>query len=239
MSGRPTATVHGVDGCRAGWLRAGLVPGGDGGSGGLEYQLHARFDDCLAATVGEIVVVDMPIGLLEEAEPGGRPCDRDARRMLGQPRGSSVFPPPARPALSADGYADAMRRNGRGMSLQAYNVLAKIREVDAALTLEGQSRVYEGHPEMAFMRLAGAPLGPPKRRAAGRRQRRALLENALREPIEAEAIRERYGRGSVAADDILDAVVLTLTARHVLEGTAQIAGDGSRDARGLEMAIRY
>jgi len=43
------------------------------------------------------IAIDIPIGLLE----GPRVCDKAARKLLGQPRGSSVFPAPCRPALEA------------------------------------------------------------------------------------------------------------------------------------------
>src|SRR5215510_228308 len=38
------------------------------------------------------VAIDIPIGLLDVYEPGGRTCDRVARSLLGRTRGSSVFP---------------------------------------------------------------------------------------------------------------------------------------------------
>jgi len=39
----------------------------------------------------KIVAVDVPIGLLERYEKGGRACDRAARQLLGKYRRSSVF----------------------------------------------------------------------------------------------------------------------------------------------------
>jgi predicted RNase H-like nuclease len=42
--------------------------------------------------------VNMPIGLPECV---ALPCDRKARRLLGHPRGTSVFPEPTRPMLAA------------------------------------------------------------------------------------------------------------------------------------------
>jgi hypothetical protein len=48
----------------------------------------------------DIVAVDIPIGLNEEYEAGGRFCDREARKCL-RGRASSVFPAPVRPVLAA------------------------------------------------------------------------------------------------------------------------------------------
>lgn len=44
----------------------------------------------------KIVAADVPIGLLERYEKGGRACDRAARKLLGKYRRNSVFPAPIR-----------------------------------------------------------------------------------------------------------------------------------------------
>src|SRR5271157_3482359 len=49
----------------------------------------------------DIIAIDIPIGLLDAYEIGGRACDRAARKFLGKPRGNSIFPAPVRPVLAA------------------------------------------------------------------------------------------------------------------------------------------
>ena len=96
------------------------------------------------------VAVDMPIGL-----PGPdqtRDCEREARRRLG-PRRHSIFSTPARQYLHAQEFSQV-----RGMSLQSFHLLPKIRELDHWITPERQQRVMEAHPELCFLRLAGRPL---------------------------------------------------------------------------------
>jgi predicted RNase H-like nuclease len=95
--------VAGVDGCRGGWMVVlAQVAGGAGLPGRMSSRLCATFEEVLALPERPVsVAVDMPIGLLERAAPGGRPCDREARTMLGRPRASSVFSPPTRKALAA------------------------------------------------------------------------------------------------------------------------------------------
>src|SRR2546429_7754485 len=52
----------------------------------------------------EIVALHAPIGLPSEHHPGGRACDREARRLLGPRRGAGAGPPPAPPgAADAEG----------------------------------------------------------------------------------------------------------------------------------------
>ena len=203
--------VAGVDGCRGGWVVAhhGTV------------QVLAAFTDVLTLDV-EVIAVDMPIGL---PDAGPRACDVEARGRLG-PRRSSVFAAPVRSVLHERSYADALARHratdGRGLSKQAFHLLPKIAEVEAAL----DDRVIEAHPELAFARLLGAPARHPKRTPAGRAERLAALGLASRPRV----------RGA-APDDVLDAIALTHVARRVLAGDAERLGDGGRDGRGLRMAI--
>jgi predicted RNase H-like nuclease len=201
--------VAGVDGCRAGWVvadDAGVV-------------VVASFADVLALS-HDVVGVDIPIGLL--SEPGPRACDVEARRLLGRPRASSVFPAPPRAALAWRSWADAS-----GLSRQAFNLLAKIGEVDALMTPSLQDRVFEVHPEVSFAVMAGAPMAHAKRTAAGRAERLGLL------PASAGSASVR----GAAGDDVLDAYAVLWSARRAAEGQARRLGADEVDARGLRMEI--
>ncbi len=142
---------------------------------------------------------------------------------------------PAR-ARHAD-HAEALRRSraidGRGISIQAFNLLAKIAEVDAAIDPELTDAVVEAHPESAFAELAGAPLPTTKRTAEGRAQRLALLAEPF--PDSAALLTGRL-RGA-APDDVLDAAAAAWSARRWAAGTALVLGDGSLDRRGLPMRV--
>src|SRR4051812_4450040 len=117
--------VAGVDGCRSGWLviLCALAPR-ESMPLHITSRLCTDFQAVLDLTERPIAVaVDMPIGLLERAAPGGRGCDREARAVLGRPRSGSVFSPPTRPGLAALKYEDAARANGAGMSKESFNIL--------------------------------------------------------------------------------------------------------------------
>ena len=239
----PTCWTAGVDGCRRGWL---VVLAGFGPDGTRPVRGHV----CLLATFAEVlalqpapaaIAVDMPIGLLERAAPGGRDCDRAARALLGRARASSVFSPPARPALVNESYADAMARNGGGMSRQAYNILPRIREVDAAMTVLAQQRVFEAHPELVFARLAGKPLPHSKRSAAGVQVRLHCLRRAWGRALpDTEQVRTDLGRARVALDDVLDACALACAAHAIHRGDGHRVPDTPpHDARGLRMEIWF
>ena len=233
--------MAGVDGCRAGWL---VVLAHPLARHAQEHQVTicARFDDVLALLpTSSVSAVDIPIGLLVEQQPGGRDCDRCARRLLGR-RASSVFTPPTRPLLDATHYAQV---RGHGLSIQAFNILPKIREVDRVMTPTLQQRVYEAHPELAFQFLAGHPLQDRKKTVAGREERLRLLEtipspwfHGIRAAF--EQVLHTCKRTDVAPDDILDAYVLMWTALRIWRAQAhRVPRSPQHDARGLRMEIWY
>ena len=234
--------VAGVDGCRAGWV----VVLSDGAR--TEVTVARDFRTVLEATRGARVVgVDMPIGLLDAAAPGGRECDRHARRLLGRERACSVFSPPARCALTRPTYAGALSANRAssaarlGISIECFFLFPRLREVDEALTGDPRlaDRVTEVHPELSFRALAAAPVGlvEPKRSPRGRSRRVGLLRPVF--PRIARAL--HAGVAGVAPDDVLDAHAVAWSAARVARDTAIClpARPAPRDARGLPMAIWY
>ncbi len=132
-----------------------------------------------------------------------------------------------------------------GLSVQAYHLLPRIRELDALLTPQLQLQVWESHPELAFTALTGAPIPYPKRTAEGQQVRlNALLQafgNAGYALWEAAlALQAGYSRSQVGRDDLLDAWVLAWSAcRHLNNGAETLVGEPACDARGLLMAIRF
>jgi predicted RNase H-like nuclease len=245
-----TVRLGGVDGCRGGWVlvTTGLRPGSP-----TTVEVLATFAEIVDRVKrGDLdrVGVDMSIGL---PASGRRACDGAARARLGARR-SSVFPTPPRPLLSVTDYAEALARSraidGRGLSKQAFFLLPKMAEVDAAITPGLQSAIFECHPESCFATLAGAPLSTPKRSAAGQAERAALLSPAFgdglslafgdglsaRPKIDPE-ICPRFHPAGAAADDVLDAFAVAEAARRHHRGTAVVLGDGALDARGLRMEI--
>jgi predicted RNase H-like nuclease len=222
--------VAGVDGCRVGWVMVGR----DLGTGALTVHVAPCFVELPNGQAA--VAIDMPIGLSED---GPRGCDSQARRLL-PGRASSVFPVPARPMLAFGCYPDANawgKARGRGLSKQAWNLMPRLRDLDETLHPTDQDRVFEAHPELAFARLNGGVPPPPKRLAEGIARRIALLRRAgVKGLARALAAKPR----GVAADDLLDAAVLTFTAERIVKGEGvRLIGTPERDARGLRMEIWY
>ena len=178
-------------------------------------RVVASFAELMAERFA-LALIDIPIGLLE----GPRQCDLAARKLLG-PRRASVFPAPPRRLLKARRYAGQC-------SIQLWNILYKIREVDAGMNRRLQRRAREAHPECSFALLNGAPLRFSKKTAAGGAERRRLLRPHFGE------IAAVPGAGR---DDVLDAWALLWSARRAAAGEARVLGDGERDSRGLRCEI--
>ena len=230
--------VGGLDGCRHGWVLAtvGIDENGSVVADTAAVRVIPTFAEGVAlVSAGELAAlgVDMPIGL---PDAGRREADFAARRRLG-PRASSVFPTPLRSVLTATDYQDALSRSravdGKGLSKQAFNLLPKMAEVDAAMTPALQDRIFECHPETAFVHLAGRPLTTTKHEAVGRAERADLLATVLGD---VSGLADAPPKGA-KVDDVLDALVVATVAARLVGGDVERLGDGAVDARGLRMEI--
>ena len=194
--------------------------------------------------VAERVLVDVPIGLIEEGTDG-RACDDLAREVLG-PRSVSVFTPPVREATRKRRYPAAQRVNerkaGRGLSKQAFGISDGIAAVDDLLrnVPEARDAFAESHPEVCFRAFAGEPLEHSKKKAGGYAERmRTLARRDPDAPAAVQAAAEAAGGLEVAVDDVLDATVLAYAARPGPGELRSLPPDPPTDAKGLPMGIVY
>lgn len=191
----------------------------------------------------EVLGLDMPIGLMDTAEKGGRPVDRAVRERLKPHRASSVFSPPCRPALVCDTYEDALaatRANSptdRGLTLQSFGLFPKLREVDGLMTPDLHQKVREVHPELCFAVMnSGRPLEISKQKPEGQEMRIALLAAAGFE-ISKKTVK-RWAQAGVGRTDIIDAYAVCWTAGRIARGEAErLPADPGCDARGLRMEL--
>lgn len=246
----------GVDGCPGGWIAVWRHDGGTPST-----RVFPAFAALLAAFPDNATVaVDMPIGLPEFSLRGGRGPEALVRPLLGQ-RQSSVFSIPSRAAVYAETapfttvaewYAAhrrasevAMRTSDppRGVSIQAFGIFSKIREIDALMREQAdlRERVIESHPEVAFMRLnGGRPMRLPKKikgivNPDGLEERRVQL---CRHGYE-RAFLDRRPPAGAKFDDFLDAACMMLVADRMRRGEAVSFPDPpGRDALGIPVAIR-
>lgn len=228
-------TLVGVDGCADGWVCVASQ-----GSSVTAFVVPSMGAVLARIERSAIVAIDIPIGL---TDAGPRLCDLAARRRLGRPRGSSVFPAPVRAALLGLTHAEAAdlheQADGRRLTRQAFGILRKIQEVDALLSPHPalQEVVREIHPELSFtVWNSGQPMKNRKSCRAGRSEREALIEG--RWPRQRSRLVEQL-RGSVYnPDDLNDALAALWTAERIQAGTAQLVPtEPQRDRLGLKMEM--
>lgn len=193
------------------------------------------FSDLLTWPDLELLVIDIPIGLPDR---GDRACDRQARRAI-RPRGSSVFPAPIRPILSARSQSEASliryTIEQKRCSAQAFAIVPIVAAVDRAMNPGIQNRVREGHPELSFAQMnGGAGLLWPKRTEEGQRERTERLQPQFADlESQTAAIRPRR-----AVIDLLDALAMLWTARRLRDARALTLPDLPEfDSRGLRMEM--
>lgn len=234
--------VAGVDGIPDGWLAVLMQPTDQQHSTRYEVRRVRTLRDLIDTVRAlRIIAIDIPIGLADAYQQGGRNCDRLARSLLSVRR-SSVFPTPIRGTLAAATWEDACiisrgsANTGMGLSKQAFAILPKISEIDGLLQVHQKlrSRVYEVHPELCFRMLAGAPMLHAKKSAAGRAERRLLLESVF----DLSALEERGAAVRAPTVDLLDAAVACWTAGRLYNGTAISYPDPApMDSTGLPMVM--
>ncbi|MGZ3412021.1 MAG: DUF429 domain-containing protein [Xanthobacteraceae bacterium] len=217
----------GVDGFRKGWICVWIDARGQRG-----FLTCPTFDDVIRLGA-EHIMVDIPIGL---PDTGYRACDLAARHLLGPARSRVVLGMRRGLLRHTDDFAAASRwakKNGKGISIQTFNILPKIGEVDAFVTPRRQTAIREMHPELVFLRLNGFRPVASKKAEAGLKQRRALLRKHGFDDL-ARWRKELRGTGA-KEDDLLDACAGALAAIR----PRPVACAAEIDRRGLRMEICY
>ncbi|MGB8818049.1 MAG: DUF429 domain-containing protein [Rhizobiaceae bacterium] len=249
-------TLCGVDGCKGGWVATWQSASG----GDPQAAVFADFASLvLNLPPDAIIAVDMPIGLPDFVKGGGRGPEKAVRPLLKQ-RQSSVFSVPSRAAVyaqceplsgmeqmiaahkRASAIALATSDPPRKISIQAFNLFPKIREIDIFLRAnpKAQSRIFESHPEFAFTILnGGEPMALPKKTKGkanpdGIAERREFLASKGFDP---DFLCQPVPRGA-HADDFLDACVMMLIAGRFANGEARpYPGRLTYDSFNLPIAI--
>jgi predicted RNase H-like nuclease len=218
----------GLDGYKKGWVAVTI----SNKSNGIKF-LTSVSD--LQKEAFDLAMIDIPIGLPEN---GSRQCDVLGKKLLGV-GASRVFTGARRDYWTFKSMADANHhywsRGDTGISAQLWCLRQKIAEVDEFVTPATQESVRETHPELAFWRLNGCTLLPPKKTREGIQTRLTLLRaNGISE-IDEWVGKTRLGTGA-KADDVLDASVAALVA---LKPMNPIPQEPHHDSRGLRMEICY
>lgn len=230
----------GIDGCKKGWFFVGI----DDDSSfqvGVFPEISAVRQWLDSAT---LILVDMPIGLLTTGNTE-RLCELAARQMI-KPRGSTVFPVPARSAIYKATFEEASAENyrclNRKLSRQSFDICKKIREVDEFMrAVQPGPKVREMHPEVAFCGIGDmSPILTKKKKPDGYQDRIALLRTLYaKTDAVVDAARDKEPlKKNLANDDILDALVGAVTA-SLYPNLETLPHNPTIDDEGLPMEMVY
>ena len=208
-----TINLIGIDGTASGWI-ASI------GSSKKRCVSTVIFSDnlykLLSEYPGSVAVIDIPIELNNENYL--RDCDVLAKRYLGKKFQSSIFIPPLKSVLKCTTYKEANKLSkkiaGKGLSKQSWHLKTKISEVQKLSKLS--NKIYEGHPECSFKMIKKEPLNAKKKSVLGIFERLNLLKKVGLDPLSISLKLENDT--AIKIDDILDSMVLFITALRIVEG---------------------
>ena len=203
----------GIDGTSSGWI-ASI------GSSKAKCVSIIKFSENLNKILSDypnsVVVIDMPTELNKKNYL--RECDILAKRFLGKNFQSSIFIPPLKRVLECTNYREAnmlsKKITGKGLSKQSWNLKTKISEVQGISRLS--NKIYEGHPECTFKMLKNETLKAKKKSVVGIFERLGILKEAGLDPLSITLRLE--GTPTIKIDDVLDSMVLFITASRIFEG---------------------
>ncbi|MFA6448425.1 MAG: DUF429 domain-containing protein [bacterium] len=246
------AWIAGVDGCHKGWF----IVSYETKEKTFKHECVDKSEEVMQLGLDyKVIAVDMPIGLLDHAKHGGRTCDTEARELLKPPKAASVFPPPVRQVLvmmkQTGGkltYEEALKINRAsspeniGISIMAYSLLPKLKEIDDFMNPQSQKIIKEIHPELCFYEMNKdennncKSAAYSKKKPEGIKEREDLLlsQQSLIPCLSIENISKMYKgykRKDVKKDDILDACAALWTAQRILNRKEDNGGHGGKAIR--------
>ncbi|SHE29546.1 Predicted nuclease (RNAse H fold) [Psychroflexus salarius] len=224
-----------VDGCKGGWCIIGKI------NGQLIYEVIDKLENFLKKHPEiEFVFIDIPIGL--SSANFKRTLDQKLRQKL-KGKTSSVFTPPCREALKKITYREANQSNkeitGKGLSIQAYNIGPKIKEVDQLiLSNKFNCEYYEVHPELCFKYLNnGNTVLSKKSTVEGAEERLSLISQINHEYFEIfQSLKSNYPRKILKQNDILDTLAIICCLEKVKE-IRFISTDQKFDSQNISLSI--
>ncbi len=201
----------GVDGCKGGWFSTIF------NNNSWQVNLYKNLDSLWAKNKkAKLILIDMPVFLLN---CGVRRCDKLARKLLDKKRKSSIFNAPSKKAMEASNYKEAsllnFRYTGKKLSKQTWNLIPKIREIDKVIKKYPGiiGIVKESHPELCFKSFSGR-IKYSKKNVLGKEERLEILTNI--DPDSKNIFDysiKNFKRQDVLYDDILDSIILSITAK--------------------------
>jgi predicted RNase H-like nuclease len=154
---------------------------------------------------------------------------------------------PCREAVYAESYEKACEINreftGKSISRQAWNIIPKIRDVDALLAKNEvfRGKIKETAPEVCFQAFTGSPMSYPKKSYDGFSERMKALKRVCPATDKiADSALSKYRWKEVAKDDVLDALAVAVTAKMGQRyGFQYVPCEPEKDYEGLNIQMVF
>ena len=229
----PYRLIAGVEPCPAGWLVVGARLQGITAFP-TEPEVFPTFAEILDYRPSfDVIAIHCHLSFPEEDTPGGRTCDREARKLLGFARGGAVKSPPSRHYLRTQ---DLDARAKKGLDPISARMMRRYAEVADEMQPYRQRQVFEVHPELSFFQLNDdMPMQHSKYTEEGVLERRRLVEARI---PGVDVVLDAQLPGGVTARHLLDATADMVTARRIAaRAVDRIPEDPEWDEQGVRMEL--
>lgn len=176
-----------------------------------------------------------PIGFQDDPGAPFRPCDQEARAMIGWPRRASVRPTPSRAALHAKTLREA-RTFEPWLTNDDFRRMRWMRQVDQAVQPFHQRAIFSAHPDLSFFQLNGdRPLRTNPFHEDGVIERVGLIRDKL--PGVDYFIYATPPAGALQYHVLQAAALLWTARRGVGRAVNRLPAEAAWDSTGLRMEL--
>ena len=231
----PYKAIAGVTPCPGGWL---VLPAR---VAGVTVVAEEAF---VVATLLEVLDyrpkfefagINVPTGLSDDHGSMYRPCDLEAREMIGWPRMVGIYPLPSRQAIRA-ASREAVLRLEPWMTRDDFRRLRWLREAEREIQPFHQRSLYSANPDLSFYVMNGdQPLKTSPFHDDGRLHRIELIREKL--PGIDEVI-TRVPPPGAATTHLLQVAAMLWTARRASgRAVSRLPADPTWDTTGMRVEL--
>jgi predicted RNase H-like nuclease len=183
----------------------------------------------------DAAAVYAPVGFYDEPNAPHRPCDEEARDMIGWPRRVAVKPIPSRAALHAKTREEAMALEP-WLTRKDFRMFKWWREAEEQFQPFHQRSFFAAHPDLSYTVLNGdRPLTSSPYQQDGVLERMALVREKLPGVEEFIGLAPPHGAAQV---HVVQAAGLLWTARRAAgRAISRLPADPNWDESGLRMEL--
>lgn len=231
----PYKTIGGVVPCPGGWL---ILPAR------LAGVTVIAEDSMVVKTLLDVLeyrpkfdaaAIYAPVGFFDEPNGPFRPCDDEAREMVGWPRQVALRPVPSRAALRAP-TRDEARKIEPWLTSDDFRRFRWLREAERDFQPFHQRSFFAAHPDLSFAQLNGdRPITSSPYQQDGLLERLQLIAAKL---PGVDEVLQRVPPPGAAQVHVLQAGALLWTARRAAgRAISRLPLDPTWDASGMRMEL--